>query len=129
MLTKNDTVKLGQVIQRITDAAEKNPLLLAHFEKAIEHSVAEVATLTSAERNQEINGIIAGMSNGRGATATDEVARLTAAWDKTKLTLSPVQLTSLRALEGDNPVRLQMRWDLICATRASGRDVRTVGGV
>src|ERR1017187_6489752 len=128
MLTQNDTVKLGQVIQRLTAAAEKNPLLLAHFEKAIEHAVGEVATLTSAERNQEINGIIAGM-NGRGATATDEVARLTAQWDKTRLTLSPVQLASLRALEGDMPARLQMRWDLIQSVRARGADPRTVGGI
>jgi NAD(P)H-hydrate repair Nnr-like enzyme with NAD(P)H-hydrate dehydratase domain len=129
MLTQNDTVKLGQVIQRLTAAAEKNPLLLAHFEKAIEHAVGEVATLTSAERNQEINGIIAGMGNGRGATATDEVARLTAQWDKTRLTLSPVQLASLRALEGDSPVRLQMRWNLIEAARARGADPRTVGAI
>ena len=129
MLTQNDTVKLGQVIQRLTAAAEKNPLLLAHFEKAIEHAVGEVATLTSAERNQEINGIIAGMSNGRGAAATDDVARLTAEWSKVAPTLTPVQLASLRALEGDSPVRLMMRWNLIRDAKARGIDARMVGGI
>jgi hypothetical protein len=84
-----------------------------------------MATLSAAD----VNATIAAMGNDRRQEASDTAAELEKRWAKTAPTLTPVQLASLRALEGDNPMRLQMRWDLIQSVRARGADPRTVGGV
>jgi hypothetical protein len=129
MTSIENTTKLGHMVAQLTTLMDKNPTAALRAGEAIERECAKVTTLSASEQMADAQVAIMAMGKGARQAETDSVATLTAQWDKTRLTLSPVQLASLRALEGDNPVRLQMRWNLIEATRARGADPRTVGAI
>jgi hypothetical protein len=125
MTSIDNTMKLGQMVAQLTTLMDKNPTAALRAGEAIARECGTMTTLSAAD----VQAQIMAMSNGRGAAATDDVARLTAEWSKVAPTLTPVQLASLRALEGDSPVRLMMRWNLIRDAKARGIDARIVGGI
>lgn len=126
MTSLANTQKLGAMVAQLTTLMDKNPTAALRAGEAIARECGStMATLSAAD----VNATIAAMGNDRRQEASDTAAELEKRWAKTAPTLTPVQLASLRALEGDNPMRLQMRWDLIQSVRARGADPRTVGGV
>jgi hypothetical protein len=125
MTNVENTVKLGQMVAQLTQLMDKNPTGALRAGEAIARECGTMTTLSAAD----VSATIAAMANGKRQEGTDDVARLTAEWAKVAPTLTPVQLASLRALEGDNPVRLAMRWNLIRDAKARGLDARTVGAV
>jgi hypothetical protein len=128
-MNNTDTIRLGKLIERVTATATKNPLALDRLETALNMECAALTTLSGAELNTATDALIAKMGNESRQEAADSVAEIEREWERVRPTLSAVQLASLRALEGDVPVRLAMRWRLITATRARGQDVRAVGGI
>ncbi|MBN2573558.1 MAG: hypothetical protein JXP73_03260 [Deltaproteobacteria bacterium] len=130
MTTREQTVKLGEAIQQLTAVANKSPAAFARLVGAIGKEAASLSGPRTAAQLYADNAVaIASLNGGRAEAAASQVAELEKRWRETAPTIPAVQLAALKALEGESPIRLMMRWDLIQSVKAKGQNPRTVGGV
>jgi hypothetical protein len=126
MTTIENTIKLGQMLTRLTALMDKNPTAALRVGSAIER---ESGPVTLSATFEDAQTAINAMSNGPRQAAADTVAELEREWVRVSATMRGAEIEHLKQQVGPNPVMLAMRARLIAEIRAKGGDVRTVGGL